>query len=113
MQTSVDPVAASAIRMISAFRRTLRTLVNWRKKSLARLKPSHGKFLALPALNGFLGHGRWGMTLILYALREGKCRDGWLCFLQQTPIMLLTIVVDFTPRNVRIDSLGLAQHWRS
>ncbi|MCQ1059382.1 DMT family transporter [Photobacterium sp. DNB23_23_1] len=89
MQTAVDPIAASAVRMASAFA----------AHSLLRLS---GARLALPiqsinlriflqvALNGLLAMAI-GMTLILYALRDGDV--GMVALLSSTsPIMILPLL---------------------
>ncbi|EDP58265.1 DMT family transporter [Vibrio sp. AND4] len=96
MQTSIDPVAASAIRMITAFvahcalwlvgvkvARTTQT-ITW-------------KVFAITALNGFLAMAV-GMTLILYALREGNV--GMVALLSSTtPIMLLPLLWIYTKKR--------------
>ncbi|MFA0697937.1 EamA family transporter, partial [Vibrio sp. 10N.222.49.C9] len=70
MQTSIDPVAASAIRMITAF--AAHSLFLFSGAKIAKAKQAINlKILAITALNGFLAMAV-GMTLILYALQEGN-----------------------------------------
>lgn len=89
MQTSVDPVAASAIRMISAF--VLHSLFRATGSRLAKpIKPITWRVFGITALNGFLAMAV-GMTLILYALRDGNV--GMVALLSSTtPIMVLPVL---------------------
>lgn len=89
MQTSIDPVAASAIRMISAF--VAHALFRATGSEVAKpIKPITSRVFAITALNGFLAMAV-GMTLILYALRDGNV--GMVALLSSTtPIMVLPIL---------------------
>ncbi|MGF1843691.1 DMT family transporter [Vibrio clamense] len=96
MQTSIDPVAASAIRMITAF--LAHSLFRLSGAKLARpINPMTGKMLGITALNGFLAMAV-GMTLILYALQEGNV--GMVALLSSTtPIMLLPLLWVYTKKR--------------
>ncbi|MEZ8105864.1 DMT family transporter [Vibrio cortegadensis] len=96
MQTSIDPVAASAIRMITAF--LAHSLLRLSGAKLARpINPMTGKMLGITALNGFLAMAV-GMTLILYALQEGNV--GMVALLSSTtPIMLLPLLWVYTKKR--------------
>ncbi|OEE74637.1 DMT family transporter [Vibrio genomosp. F6] len=96
MQTSIDPVAASAIRMITAF--LAHSLFHLSGAKLARpINPMTGKMLGITALNGFLAMAV-GMTLILYALQEGNV--GMVALLSSTtPIMLLPLLWVYTKKR--------------
>ncbi|MDN3716093.1 hypothetical protein BCT04_07840 [Vibrio breoganii] len=89
MQTSIDPVAASAIRMITAF--AAHSLFLFSGAKIAKAKQAINlKILAITALNGFLAMAV-GMTLILYALQEGNV--GMVALLSSTtPIMVLPLL---------------------
>lgn len=89
MQTAVDPIAASAIRMITAF--IAHSAFRLSGAKLAKpLKPITLPIFFITALNGFLAMVV-GMTLILYALREGNV--GMVALLSSTtPIMVLPIL---------------------
>ncbi|WP_260261295.1 DMT family transporter [Vibrio intestinalis] len=96
MQTDIDPVAASALRMMTAF--SAHCLFFFTGAKLAR---SHNamtvKIFVITALNGFLAMAV-GMTLILYALQEGDV--GMVALLSSTtPIMLLPILWIYTKRR--------------
>ncbi|CAE6926697.1 of the drug metabolite transporter (DMT) superfamily [Vibrio sp. B1FIG11] len=96
MQTSVDPVAASAIRMISAF---VAHCVLWviGVKVARATQTITWKVFSITALNGFLAMAI-GMTLILYALREGNV--GMVALLSSTtPIMLLPLLWVYTKKR--------------
>lgn len=96
MQTDIDPVAASAIRMISAFVAHCLLRVTGAKISRATQK-MNGRIFAITAINGFLAMAV-GMTLILYALREGNV--GMVALLSSTtPIMLLPILWIYTKQR--------------
>lgn len=89
MQTAVDPIAASAIRMITAFVAHLTFRATGSSLALP-LKPITLRIFSITALNGFLAMAV-GMTLILYALREGNV--GMVALLSSTtPIMVLPIL---------------------
>jgi drug/metabolite transporter (DMT)-like permease len=89
MQTNIDPVAASAMRMMTAF--AAHCLFFFTGSKLARAtQPMNIKIFSITALNGFLAMAV-GMTLILYALQEGNV--GMVALLSSTtPIMLLPIL---------------------
>lgn len=89
MQTQVDPIAASAIRMITAF--IVHCLFWCTGAKLAKAKQTINlRILSITALNGFLAMAL-GMTLILYALREGNV--GMVALLSSTtPIMVLPLL---------------------
>lgn len=93
MQTSIDPVAASAIRMITAF--IAHSLFRLSGAKLARpLNPITITVFGATALNGFLAMVV-GMTLILYALQKGNV--GMVALLSSTtPIMLLPLLWIYT-----------------
>ncbi|TDE19796.1 DMT family transporter [Vibrio owensii] len=96
MQTSVDPVAASAIRMISAF---VAHCALWLigAKVARSTQTITWKVFGITALNGFLAMAV-GMTLILYALREGNV--GMVALLSSTtPIMLLPLLWVYTKKR--------------
>ncbi|MFN1584151.1 MULTISPECIES: DMT family transporter [Vibrio] len=96
MQTSVDPIAASAIRMISAFVAHCILLVIGVKVARAT-QTITWKVFGITALNGFLAMAI-GMTLILYALREGNV--GMVALLSSTtPIMLLPLLWVYTKKR--------------
>ncbi|EKO4007291.1 EamA family transporter [Vibrio fluvialis] len=96
MQTAIDPVAASAIRMMTAF--AAHSLLRASGARIARpTQPMNGKIFAITAVNGFLAMAV-GMTLILYALREGNV--GMVALLSSTtPIMLLPILWVYTKQR--------------
>ncbi|MDV7104257.1 DMT family transporter [Vibrio sp. TH_r3] len=89
MQTNIDPIAASAIRMITAFIAHL--LFRATGSKIAKpIKAINLTIFSITALNGFLAMAV-GMTLILYALREGNV--GMVALLSSTtPIMILPIL---------------------
>ncbi|UTZ23249.1 DMT family transporter [Vibrio campbellii] len=96
MQTSVDPVAASAIRMISAFVAHCALWLIGAKVARAP-RTITWKVFGITALNGFLAMAV-GMTLILYALREGNV--GMVALLSSTtPIMLLPLLWVYTKKR--------------
>lgn len=96
MQTSVDPVAASAIRMISAFIAHCALCLIDAKVARAT-QTITWKVFGITALNGFLAMAV-GMTLILYALREGNV--GMVALLSSTtPIMLLPLLWIYTKKR--------------
>lgn len=89
MQTAIDPVAASAIRMIAAF--IAHALFRATGSKIARSsKPITVRVLGVTFISGFLAMAI-GMTLILYALRDGNV--GMVALLSSTtPIMILPIL---------------------
>ncbi len=103
MQTNVDPIAASAIRMITAF--VAHTLFFCTGSRLAKAKHKINlSIFAITALNGFLAMAV-GMTLILYALQDGNV--GMVALLSSTtPIMLLPLLWLFTRQRPNRYSWG-------
>lgn len=96
MQTAVDPVAASALRMMTAF--AAHSLLWLSGAKIARATHTINlKIFLLTALNGFLAMAV-GMTLILYALQKGNV--GMVALLSSTtPIMLLPLLWFYTKRR--------------
>jgi len=96
MQTAIDPVAASAIRMISAF--IAHSALRFSGAKIARpTQTMTWQMFYITAINGFLAMAV-GMTLILYALREGNV--GMVALLSSTtPIMLLPILWIYTKQR--------------
>ncbi|MCG7499006.1 DMT family transporter [Vibrio sp. Of7-15] len=96
MQTSVDPIAASAVRMATAFiahcaLRMMRLPIAYPTRSI------NPRILGIVALNGFLAMAV-GMTLILYALQEGNV--GMVALLSSTtPIMILPLLWLYTKQR--------------
>lgn len=89
MQTDIDPVAASAVRMMTAFAAHCLFFLSGAKLARAT-QPMNIKIFSITAINGFLAMAV-GMTLILYALQEGNV--GMVALLSSTtPIMLLPIL---------------------
>lgn len=96
MQTDIDPVSASAIRMITAFLAHNLLLLTGAKVSRPVMKITWKVFF-ITAVNGFLAMAL-GMTLILYALRTGNV--GMVALLSSTtPIMLLPIMWIYTKQR--------------
>ncbi|GHX58862.1 hypothetical protein VCSRO206_3164 [Vibrio cholerae] len=93
MQTEIDPVAASAMRMITAF--AAHSLLRLTGARIARPTQTITlNIFLVTALNGFIAMAV-GMTLILYALREGNV--GMVALLSSTtPIMLLPLLWIYT-----------------
>lgn len=89
METGVDPVAASAVRVgVAAL--GLHLLMQLPHRSLKQRNPGSSKLWAQVALSGFLGMGV-GMTLLLYGLSGGKV--GIVTTLSATtPALLLPIL---------------------
>ncbi len=89
METGVDPVAASAVRVgVAAL--GLHLLMQLPHQSLKQRNPGSSKLWAQVALSGFLGMGV-GMTLLLYGLSGGKV--GIVTTLSATtPALLLPIL---------------------
>jgi drug/metabolite transporter (DMT)-like permease len=96
MQTDIDPIAASSIRMIAAFVAHSLLLV----LGVKLVRSTHAmtwRVFMITALNGFLAMAV-GMTLILYALRDGNV--GMVALLSSTtPIMLLPILWLYTKQR--------------
>lgn len=93
MQTEIDPVAASAMRMITAFAAHSLLRLTGARISRPTQTITLNIFL-VTALNGFIAMAV-GMTLILYALREGNV--GMVALLSSTtPIMLLPLLWIYT-----------------
>lgn len=89
MQTAIDPVAASAMRMMTAFAAHCLFFISGSRLARAT-QPMNFKIFSITAVNGFLAMAV-GMTLILYALQEGNV--GMVALLSSTtPIMLLPIL---------------------
>lgn len=96
MQTGIDPIAASAIRMMTAFGAHCLFFLSGAKLARAT-QPINLKIFSITAINGFLAMAV-GMTLILYALREGNV--GMVALLSSTtPIMLLPILWVYTKQR--------------
>ncbi len=96
MQTEIDPVAASAVRMMTAFVAHSVLFISGAKIARAT-QPMTMKIFSITAVNGFLAMAV-GMTLILYALREGNV--GMVALLSSTtPIMLLPILWIYTKQR--------------
>lgn len=89
MQTAIDPIAASAIRMICAF--IAHALFRATGATVAKpIKPITLRIFGITFINGFLAMAV-GMTLILYALRDGNV--GMVALLSSTtPIMVLPLL---------------------
>ncbi|CAH0524453.1 DMT family transporter [Vibrio hippocampi] len=93
MLTDVDPIAASAIRMISAFIAHSLFFISGAKLAKAT-QPINVSIFGITALNGFLAMAV-GMTLILYALQTGNV--GMVALLSSTtPIMILPLLWLYT-----------------
>ena len=96
MLTSVDPIAASAIRMITAFIAHSLFLLSGSKLAKA-INPITWDIFKITAINGFLAMAI-GMTLILFALQTGNV--GMVALLSSTtPIMLLPILWLYTKQR--------------
>lgn len=96
MQTSIDPVAASAIRMITAFVAHSLFLFTGAKHAKS-LNPINWSIFGITALNGFLAMAV-GMTLILFALQTGNV--GMVALLSSTtPIMVLPLLWIYTKQR--------------
>ncbi|MBY6198996.1 DMT family transporter [Vibrio hangzhouensis] len=93
MQTAIDPVAASAIRMITAFIAHSLFLFTGARHAKS-LNPITWPVFGITALNGFLAMAV-GMTLILFALQTGNV--GMVALLSSTtPIMVLPLLWLYT-----------------
>lgn len=96
MLTNIDPIAASAMRMIAAFIAHLLLRLSGAKIAYST-NPITSSILGITALNGFLAMVL-GMTLILYALQEGNV--GMVALLSSTtPIMILPILWIYTKQR--------------
>ncbi|OAJ93667.1 DMT family transporter [Vibrio bivalvicida] len=96
MQTAIDPIAASAVRMMTAFAAHCLFFFSGAKLSRAT-QPMNLRIFSITAVNGFLAMAV-GMTLILYALQEGNV--GMVALLSSTtPIMLLPILWIYSGRR--------------
>lgn len=96
IQSGVDPVAASAIRMLSALIAHSLFHLTGAKITKANQVMNH-KIFGLTALNAFLAMVV-GMTLILYALKDGNV--GMVALLSSTtPIMLLPLIWLYTKQR--------------
>jgi drug/metabolite transporter (DMT)-like permease len=106
MQTEADPIAASAIRMITAFIAHSLFLISGAKLAKAH-NPMNVKMFSITVVNGFLAMAV-GMTLILFALQEGNV--GMVALLSSTtPIMVLPLLWLYTrKRPNRYSWLGAA-----
>ncbi|MGF1778521.1 DMT family transporter [Vibrio nomapromontoriensis] len=96
MQTAIDPIAASAIRMITAF--IAHSLFWLTGARLAKsINPITLPIFGITALNGFLAMAV-GMTLILFALQTGNV--GMVALLSSTtPIMVLPLLWLYTKQR--------------
>ncbi|CAM4459012.1 DMT family transporter [Vibrio agarivorans] len=96
MMTDIDPIAASAIRMISAF--VAHSLFRLTGAKIAKAtQPMNRRIFAITALNGFIAMAV-GMTLILYALKDGHV--GMVALLSSTtPVMLLPLLWLYTKQR--------------
>ncbi|MFM2475768.1 DMT family transporter [Celerinatantimonas sp. MCCC 1A17872] len=93
MHANTDAIAASMIRMASAF--VSHMILWWRAPKLTRaLKPMNWSIFRYVFANGFLAMAV-GMTLILYALRHGDVGLVAL-FSATTPIMILPMLWIYT-----------------
>ncbi|USD65079.1 DMT family transporter [Vibrio sp. SCSIO 43136] len=96
MQTDIDAVSASAIRMTTAFLAHCAFRMTGAKLSKA-INPINWRVLGICAVNGFLAMAV-GMTLILYALRDGNV--GMVALLSSTtPIMVLPLLWLYTKQR--------------
>lgn len=89
----VDPIAASAIRMIAAFL-AHGTLVLLQVRVAQPVNPMNWRIFGMVVVNGFLAMAV-GMTLIMYALKWGEV--GTVALLSSTtPVMVLPLIWLFT-----------------
>ena len=96
MQTEIDPIAASAMRMMTAFAAHSLFFISGAKLAKAT-NPMNLRIFSFTAVNGFIAMAV-GMTLILYALQEGNV--GMVALLSSTtPIMLLPILWIYTKQR--------------
>lgn len=90
---NVDPIAASAIRMIAAFL-AHGLLVLFQVHVSKPVNPINWRIFGMVMLNGFLAMAL-GMTLIIYALKWGEV--GTVALLSSTtPVMVLPLIWLFT-----------------
>ncbi|WP_407331983.1 DMT family transporter [Enterovibrio sp. 27052020O] len=90
---NVDPIAASAIRMIAAFL-AHGTLVLLQVRVAQPVNPINWRIFGMVVVNGFLAMAV-GMTLIMYALKWGEV--GMVALLSSTtPVMVLPLIWLFT-----------------
>lgn len=89
METDIDAIAASAVRMSTAL--ICHLLLLWLGFKVARVYlPLNGKVLAMVAFNAFLSMGV-GMTLILQALKQGDA--GIVAMLSSvSPVVVLPLL---------------------
>lgn len=93
MMAGADPIAASFIRMITAFSAHM-GLWLFRAPFSRGLKPINLRVLGIIALNGLIAMGM-GMTLFLFALRHGNVT--LVAIMSSTsPVMLLPLLWFFT-----------------
>ena len=96
MVTAIDPIAASAIRMIAAFAAHSALRLTGYRASRAP-NPMTKSIFGITLINGFLAMAV-GMTLIMYALKDGNV--GMVALLSSTtPIMLLPIIWLYTKQR--------------
>ncbi|WP_028023423.1 DMT family transporter [Enterovibrio calviensis] len=90
---NVDPIAASAVRMIAAFA-AHGTLVLLQVRVAQPVNPINWRIFGMVVVNGFLAMAV-GMTLIMYALKWGEV--GMVALLSSTtPVMVLPLIWLFT-----------------
>ncbi|MDD1795847.1 DMT family transporter [Enterovibrio sp. ZSDZ42] len=90
---NVDPIAASAIRMIAAFA-AHGILVLLQVRVAQPVNPINWRIFGMVVVNGFLAMAV-GMTLIMYALKWGEV--GMVALLSSTtPVMVLPLIWLFT-----------------
>ncbi|MGF1768108.1 DMT family transporter [Enterovibrio makurazakiensis] len=90
---NVDPIAASAIRMIAAFT-AHGILVLLQVRVAQPVNPINWRIFGMVVVNGFLAMAV-GMTLIMYALKWGEV--GMVALLSSTtPVMVLPLIWLFT-----------------
>lgn len=90
---NVDPIAASAIRMIAAFL-AHGALVLLQVRVAQPVNPINWRIFGMVVVNGFLAMAV-GMTLIMYALKWGEV--GMVALLSSmTPVMILPLIWLFT-----------------
>ncbi|QIA64372.1 EamA family transporter [Vibrio astriarenae] len=96
MMTDIDPVASSAMRMISAF--VAHSLFRLTGAKIAKAtQPMNRRIFVITAVNGFIAMAV-GMTLILYALKDGHV--GMVALLSSTtPVMLLPLLWIYTKQR--------------
>ncbi len=96
LTTHIDPIAASAIRMISSFAAHYIFLLSGARVARS-VQPITWRIFNITAINAFFAMAV-GMTLIMYALKDGDV--GMVALLSSTtPIMLLPILWIYTKRR--------------